>query len=263
MGAVIDHGEVGHAFVDFIFAVCRRHVAHLRFASSTSSGLTPQQIRHAYGFDQVALGTVAGDGSGQTIAILDPFESPTIAGDLQAFDAQFGLPDPPSFVRVAQDGSTNYPVTDPSRGLGCDEQIGWRGSWRGARVPSEAHRRSREPVQETGSPTPQSPTSAVPADSLSVDWQSVLGAASYAAYAEPDVPTISSTTGKRNVWLSASRFKSDDLNPTAPFQSQIPGFGDVRGKTDLPPDYVPGAMRVGDGEPAASAAAGETLHSHW
>ncbi len=86
------------------------------FASSTPSGLTPQQIRHAYGFDQVALGGVAGDGSGQTIAIIDPFDSPTIAGDLQAFDAKFGLPDPPSFVRVAQDGSTNYPVTDPNAG---------------------------------------------------------------------------------------------------------------------------------------------------
>ncbi|HEV3417199.1 MAG TPA: GIY-YIG nuclease family protein, partial [Pirellulales bacterium] len=33
--------------------------------------------------------------------------------------------------------------------------------------------------------------------------------------------------------------------------------------TDLPQNVVPGAMRVGDGEPAASAAAGETLHTHW
>ena len=86
------------------------------FASSTPSGLTPQQIRQAYGFDQVAFGGVTGDGSGQTIAIIDPYDSPTIASDLHAFDAQFGLPDPPRFVRVAQDGSTNYPMTDPNAG---------------------------------------------------------------------------------------------------------------------------------------------------
>jgi autotransporter-associated beta strand protein len=84
------------------------------FASSTPSGLTPTQIRHAYGFDQIAFGGVQGDGSGQTIAIIDPYDSPTIVSDLHAFDLQFGLPDPPSFVRVAQDGSTNYPMTDPN-----------------------------------------------------------------------------------------------------------------------------------------------------
>ena len=30
------------------------------------------------------------------------------------FDQAFGLPDPPSFIRVAQDGSTHYPGTDPA-----------------------------------------------------------------------------------------------------------------------------------------------------
>ena len=84
------------------------------FASSTPSGLTPTQIRHAYGFDQIAFGGVQGDGTGQTIAIIDPYDSPTIVGDLHAFDLQFGLPDPPNFRRVAEDGSTNYPATDPN-----------------------------------------------------------------------------------------------------------------------------------------------------
>ena len=36
------------------------------FASSTLSGVNPQQIRHAYGIDQIGFGGVAGDGSGQT-----------------------------------------------------------------------------------------------------------------------------------------------------------------------------------------------------
>jgi subtilisin-like proprotein convertase family protein len=78
------------------------------------SALTPAQVRGAYGLDQVMFGAVQGDGAGQTIAIVDAYDYPTALADLQAFDAQFGLPDPPSFKRVAQDGSTNFPPTDPA-----------------------------------------------------------------------------------------------------------------------------------------------------
>src|SRR5437764_7654373 len=35
------------------------------------TGSTPAQIRHAYGFDKIAFGGVAGDGRGTTIAIVD------------------------------------------------------------------------------------------------------------------------------------------------------------------------------------------------
>ena len=59
------------------------------------------------------FGAIKGDGTGQTIAIIDAYHAPTIAHDLHAFDVAFGLPDPPSFRIVAQDGSTNYPRTDP------------------------------------------------------------------------------------------------------------------------------------------------------
>ncbi|MBL0385827.1 S53 family peptidase [Tumebacillus sp. ITR2] len=56
-------------------------------ASSTyTSGVTPQQMRHAYGIDQLA-----NDGSGQTIAIVDAYGSPTIQNDLNVFSQQFGI----------------------------------------------------------------------------------------------------------------------------------------------------------------------------
>ena len=89
------------------------------FATSSPNGLTPTQIRHAYGFDQVLIGGVQGDGTGQTIAIIDAYDDPTIVSDLHNFDAYwtangYNLPDPPSFIRVAQNGSTNYPGTDPA-----------------------------------------------------------------------------------------------------------------------------------------------------
>jgi subtilase family serine protease len=53
----------------------------------TVVGFTPQQIRRAYGFDQIA-----GKGAGQTIAIVDAFDHPNIEEDLSVFDSAFGLP---------------------------------------------------------------------------------------------------------------------------------------------------------------------------
>jgi subtilisin-like proprotein convertase family protein len=87
---------------------------HPNLGSPASGALTPSLMRHIYGIDQVLFGSIQGDGSGQTIALIDAYDYPTALTDLQTFDAQFGLPDPPSFRRVAQDGSTNYPSTDPA-----------------------------------------------------------------------------------------------------------------------------------------------------
>lgn len=84
------------------------------YATPVGHGLNPTQIRHAYGMDQVTFGSVIGDGTGQTIAIIDTYHSPTVSQDLHTFDTAFGLPDPPQLTVVAQDGSTNFPRTDPS-----------------------------------------------------------------------------------------------------------------------------------------------------
>ncbi|HTQ37775.1 MAG TPA: proprotein convertase P-domain-containing protein [Pirellulales bacterium] len=92
-------------------------------ASSGPVGLTPTQIRDAYGFNQISFnGGIVGDGTGETIAIIDAYHDPTIQTDLAAFDTAFGLPAPPTFTQVAQNGTTNYPTTDPSgkQGAGDD-----------------------------------------------------------------------------------------------------------------------------------------------
>jgi len=86
----------------------------LPFASSGPTGLTPAQLRHAYGVDNIKFGAIVGDGSGQTIAIVDAYDYPTAAADLHAFDQQFGLPDPPSFTKVNQTGGSTLPGTDPA-----------------------------------------------------------------------------------------------------------------------------------------------------
>jgi subtilase family serine protease len=77
-----------------------------------SNSLTPAQVRHAYGFDQIGFlqGNYNGlAGQGETIAIVDPFDDPTIAGDLKQFDRQFGLPDPTLTV-VNQTGGSALPA---------------------------------------------------------------------------------------------------------------------------------------------------------
>ena len=84
----------GHAVPDYVAYVAPHSVAPLSTAGPT--GYTPAQIRQAYGFDKITFnnGTVAGDGSGTTIAIVDAYDDPKIANDLHQFDLQFGLPDP-------------------------------------------------------------------------------------------------------------------------------------------------------------------------
>lgn len=71
---------------------------HITKAAMTSpSGYSPQQIRRAYGFDQVTA-----SGNGQIIGIVDAFDAPTIGKDLQTFIQTFhvasmnGLPGAPA-----------------------------------------------------------------------------------------------------------------------------------------------------------------------
>ena len=92
--------------------------------SSSPNGFTPQQIRAAYGISSLAFGAIAGDGAGQTIAIVDAYDDPNLiassaphfsSSDLAQFDQQFNLPDPPSFTKINQQGSTTgLPGTDPA-----------------------------------------------------------------------------------------------------------------------------------------------------
>src|SRR5262249_44216089 len=76
-----------------------------------SGQVAPAQLRQAYGINQVSFtgpgGTaVTGDGTGQTIAIVEEGVDPTIQADLHTFDQFFGIPDPPSFQLVEQGGVT-------------------------------------------------------------------------------------------------------------------------------------------------------------
>jgi subtilase family serine protease len=59
------------------------------------------------------------NGQGQTIVIVDAFQSPTLTHDLTRFDRLFNLPDP-KLVELFPDGKTPYNVKD-------EDQVGWAG----------------------------------------------------------------------------------------------------------------------------------------
>ncbi len=75
-----------------------------------------QQVQNAYGLTPIL--NAGYTGAGQTIIIIDSFGSPTIAQDLRTFDADYGLPDPPSFTVLAPLGTVPF---DPNN----NDQVGW------------------------------------------------------------------------------------------------------------------------------------------
>jgi len=96
-------------------------------APSGSVAYMPAQIRAAYGISRLAL-----DGTGQTIAIVDAYDDPSIGQSLDAFDSQFGLAalgptlyqqygPASSFLTVLNQigQATSLPTTDPN-GPGTD-----------------------------------------------------------------------------------------------------------------------------------------------
>jgi subtilase family serine protease len=71
------------------------------------------------------------EGQGETIVIVDAFGSPSIASDLQTFDSQEGLPNPPSFQVITPEGpvttnpsncTSTYSPTGPDL---CSDYYGW------------------------------------------------------------------------------------------------------------------------------------------
>ena len=97
---------------------------------ATNSGppqgsVTPAQIRQAYGVNQLANfpGNLPANGQGQTIAIVDAAGDPNIKTDLQAFDAQYNLPAPPSFKVVDLGDCTTSP--DPNWGTETALDVEW------------------------------------------------------------------------------------------------------------------------------------------
>lgn len=87
-------------------------------AAFTAPCYDPAQLETAY--NEQPLFSRGITGGGQTIVIVDAFGFPTIAADLAAFDAQFGLPAPPSLNVIQPDGPVTF---DPA----SEDDTGWAG----------------------------------------------------------------------------------------------------------------------------------------
>ena len=62
------------------------------------SGFTPQQLTTSYGLNNIVFsvpgGQVTGNGSGQTIALIEAYHDPYLGQDLVAFDQAYNIPNP-------------------------------------------------------------------------------------------------------------------------------------------------------------------------
>ncbi|NDD30620.1 MAG: hypothetical protein EB084_20360, partial [Proteobacteria bacterium] len=86
--------------------------------SYPSGYLTPAQMRHAYGVDQIV-----GDGTGQTIAIVNAYGSPTIQSDLAAFSTAAGLPQ--ANLTIAYQGGGPPSSSDAGWALETSLDVEW------------------------------------------------------------------------------------------------------------------------------------------
>lgn len=93
-------------------------------ASTSPVGLTPSQMKGAYGFS-----TSNTAGTGMTIAIVDAYDLPTAENDLNVFSSRFGLPACTiangCFKKVNQSGGTKYPRYNSGWGLEIALDIEW------------------------------------------------------------------------------------------------------------------------------------------
>jgi subtilase family serine protease len=87
------------------------------------------QLQRAYNLAPLFSRNI--EGQGETIVIVDAFGSPSIASDLQTFDSQMGLPNPPSFKVITPEGpitttpttcTSTYSPTGPDL---CSDYYGW------------------------------------------------------------------------------------------------------------------------------------------
>jgi hypothetical protein len=79
------------------------------YSPTAQTGYTPGQITSAYGLNAITLtsstgSTVQGNGSGETIALIEMYHDPNLKSDLKTFDAKYGLPNP-SLTVVDQAGT--------------------------------------------------------------------------------------------------------------------------------------------------------------
>lgn len=107
---------------------------------------SPQEMWRAYNLLPVL--SAGYRGAGQTIVIINSFGSPTALSDLQTFDQDYGLPDPPSFRVLAPLGSVPFNVNDQDQ-LAWAEETSLDVQWAHAMAPLANIVLLTSPISET------------------------------------------------------------------------------------------------------------------
>ena len=135
--------STGSAIVFPMYQVITPHLtgSPMLGPAANPAGLSPAQVRHAYGIDTITFPsngtTIPGNGAGETIAIVDAYDDPSIASDLTVFDSQFGIAAPPSFIKVGIDANGNASTTSfPQADSGWAGEIELDVEWSHAIAPA-------------------------------------------------------------------------------------------------------------------------------
>lgn len=84
-------------------------------STGAAAPFDPAQLRTAYGVNLISFNGTAGTGAGQTIAIVDAYNDPTILSDANSFSSEFGLQQfnvsgGPTLSVLNQNGGTSLPA---------------------------------------------------------------------------------------------------------------------------------------------------------
>jgi hypothetical protein len=101
--------------------------ANVQPLAKLNAPFTPAEIDPAYGVSNISFNGVSGNGSGQTIAIIDAYNDPNIIADTATFDSYFGLPQfnvgEPTLGVLNQTGGTSLPANATPGGWDVEESL--------------------------------------------------------------------------------------------------------------------------------------------
>jgi hypothetical protein len=95
---------------------------------ATVAPIDPAQMRAAYGVNSIMFGNTAGTGAGQTIALVDAYNDPTIMSDANTFSSRFGLQQfnvsgGPTLQVLNETGGTSLPSNSSAGGWDIEEAL--------------------------------------------------------------------------------------------------------------------------------------------
>ncbi len=215
-------------------------------SAPSANALTPTQILTAYGYNQVSFaGGIQGTGAGQTIAIIDAYDDPTIAADVATFSSfynlpQFGSQGGPTLTVTGANGVR--PTQTPPSGDDWTLEISLDVEWAHALAP-EANILLVEATSDT-------------------NIQHLLNCLTFAT-SQSNVSVVSMSWGNKESTVTDTQFDSDFLTPSG---HQGITFLASTGDTGSPgeyPAFSPNVVAVGGTSLTLNGSGGYGSETVW